>query len=155
MIEHGGLEDDFRWETRAWLFGRCWVWFSGAKDSRFSGRVNVNMTALTGMSFGGWTTAACLELKDPRVKAAVLMRPGRSAWDPSALRCPSLMSAQGRLTRERTNLETPLMMMLGCEDVVIGSEGNEACRQYARYPEGHGGSEDGFQTFCEGSRLGG
>ena len=54
------------------------------------------------------------------------------------------MSAQGRLTKERTNLETPLMMMVGCEDVVIGTEGNEACRQYARHPKGDSGSDVTF-----------
>lgn len=43
------------------------------QDSRFAGRVNVNLTALTGMSFGGFTTAACLEEGDSRVKAAIMM----------------------------------------------------------------------------------
>eukprot|EP00435_Cladocopium_sp_Y103_P025375 s1971_g6.t1 len=79
-----------------------------AVDSRFAGRVNVNLTALTGMSFGGWTTAACLEESDPRVKAAIMM-------------CPSLMSAGGRLIKERRNMETPIMMMIGSEDYVLGS----------------------------------
>ena len=46
------------------------------------------------------------------------------------------MSAGGRLTKERRNVETPLMMMIGSEDAVLGSEGNEACRQYALKPEG-------------------
>ena len=43
------------------------------QDSRFAGRVNVNLTALTGMSFGGFTTATCLEESDSRVKAAIMM----------------------------------------------------------------------------------
>ncbi|CAE7183169.1 PAFAH2, partial [Symbiodinium necroappetens] len=93
------------------------------QDSRFAGRVDVNRCALTGMSFGGWTAAAALEFNDPRVKAALLM-------------CPSLMSAEGRLTKERTNLHTPLMVMIGTEDTVIGTEGNALCRDFVKKPEG-------------------
>lgn len=96
---------------------------AGGQDSRFAGRVNVNLTALTGMSFGGWTTAACLEESDPRVKAAIMM-------------CPSLMSADGRLMKERRNVETPIMMMIGSEDTVLGAKGVEACRQFSLKPEG-------------------
>ena len=86
------------------------------QDSRFAGRVDVNRCALTGMSFGGWTAAAALEFNDPRVKAAILM-------------CPSLMSAEGRLTKERTNSHTPLMVMIGTEDTVIGTEGLVPCQK--------------------------
>ncbi|CAE7241242.1 PLA2G7, partial [Symbiodinium pilosum] len=93
------------------------------QDSRFAGRVDVKRCALTGMSFGGWTAAAALEFNDPRVKAAILM-------------CPSLMSAEGRLTKERTNSHTPLMVMIGTEDTVIGTEGNALGRDFAQKPEG-------------------
>jgi len=97
---------------------------ASGQDSRFAGRVNVNLTALTGMSFGGFTTAACLEEGDSRVKAAIMM-------------CPSLlMSANGRVIKERTNMKTPVMMMIGSEDYVLGAEGGEACRQYSLKPEG-------------------
>ena len=44
-------------------------------DSRFSGRVDAGRVALTGMSFGGWATAAALEAQDPRVKCAVMKCP--------------------------------------------------------------------------------
>jgi len=98
---------------------------SDGQDSRFAGRVDVNRSALTGMSFGGWTAAAALEFNDPRVKAAIMM-------------CPSLMSAGGRITKERTNCHTPLMVMIGTEDTVIGTEGNALCREFARKPEHHG-----------------
>ncbi|CAJ1422942.1 unnamed protein product [Effrenium voratum] len=93
------------------------------QDSRFAGRLDTSRAALTGMSFGGWTTAAALEELDDRVKAAVMM-------------CPSMMSAGGRLMKERKNRHTPVMVMVGSEDTVIGAEGVEACRQYAKTPEG-------------------
>eukprot|EP00438_Fugacium_kawagutii_P013400 Skav216506 [mRNA] locus=scaffold1123:641118:641677:- [translate_table: standard] len=43
------------------------------------------------------------------------------------------MSANGRLMKERKNMETPIMMMVGTEDYVLGADGVEACRQK---PEG-------------------
>ena len=49
-------------------------------------------------------------------------------------RCPSLMSAGGRLMKERRNVETPVMMMVGSEDYVLGAEGVEACRQFSQNP---------------------
>ncbi|CAK9041700.1 unnamed protein product [Durusdinium trenchii] len=96
---------------------------ANGQDSRFSGRVDVNNTAVTGMSFGGWSAASCLEEGDSRIKAAVMM-------------CPSLMSAGGRIMKDRSNLETPVMMMIGTEDTVLGAEGNDACREYALKPKG-------------------
>eukprot|EP00913_Durusdinium_trenchii_P001609 g1492.t1 len=60
---------------------------------------------------------------DSRIKAAVMM-------------CPSLMSAGGRIMKDRSNLETPVMMMIGTEDTVLGAEGNDACREYALKPKG-------------------
>ena len=54
-------------------------------DSRFAGRVDASNAAVTGMSFGGYTTCAYLEKGDARVKAAVS-------------KCPSIaMSDGGRL----------------------------------------------------------
>ena len=41
------------------------------------------------------------------------------------------MSASGRVIKERTNIKTPVMMMIGSEDYVLGAEGGEACRQYS------------------------
>eukprot|EP00931_Biecheleriopsis_adriatica_P060957 TRINITY_DN36627_c0_g1_i1.p1 TRINITY_DN36627_c0_g1~~TRINITY_DN36627_c0_g1_i1.p1 ORF type:complete len:425 (+),score=42.21 TRINITY_DN36627_c0_g1_i1:58-1332(+) len=87
-------------------------------DSRFAGRVDTTRCALTGMSFGGWASAAALEYEDPRVRAAII-------------KCPSLKSGGGRLTDERVNRKTPVMVMLGTEDTVIGEEGNELCRRFA------------------------
>ena len=51
-------------------------------DSRFAGRLDATNCAMTGMSFGGWTSAQALEACDPRVKAAILQ-------------CPSLASSGG------------------------------------------------------------
>lgn len=94
-------------------------------DSRFAGRVDATNAAVAGMSFGGFSTAAALELKDPRVKAGIM-------------HCPSIaMSGGGVLpTSSRANLETPILMMTGKEDTVIGTAGNEACRQYYDTHEG-------------------
>lgn len=44
-------------------------------DSRFAGRLDATNCAVTGMSFGGWTSAQALEACDPRVKAAILQCP--------------------------------------------------------------------------------
>jgi len=87
-------------------------------DSRFAGRVDASCCAVTGMSFGGWTAARVLDMKDDRVKAAVL-------------HCPSL--ARGELTRV---VDRPVMVMLGTEDTVIGAEGNSLCRDYFRRARG-------------------
>lgn len=86
-------------------------------DSRFAGRVDVSRCALTGMSFGGFASAAALERQDPRVKAAIMQ-------------CPSFASGGGRLPGERADRATPVFVMLGAEDTVIGESGNELCRQY-------------------------
>jgi dienelactone hydrolase len=87
-------------------------------DSRFQGKVDCQKVAVTGMSFGGYTTAAYLEVQDPRVKAAVIQ-------------CPSIAtSGTRRLATERKNTHTPVMVMLGREDTVIGEVGNQAGRDY-------------------------
>jgi len=92
-------------------------------DSRFSGRLDASNCAVTGMSFGGWASAAVLERRDPRVKAAIFQ-------------CPSFKSAGGHLPESRANRETPVMVMLGTQDTVIGEEGNELCRCYFATHEG-------------------
>jgi len=85
--------------------------------------VDADKCAVTGMSFGGWTTAAYCERNDPRIKAAVLM-------------CPSLaMSDAGKLSKGHTST-VPALVMVGREDTVIGVEGNAAAQDYAA---SHGG----------------
>ena len=97
---------------------------SKGADSRFAGRIDTTRCALTGMSFGGWSTAAALESRDPRVKAAILQ-------------CPSLsMSGSGTLAEERQEIEVPVMVQLGTEDTVIGEAGNEAGRRYVQTHNG-------------------
>eukprot|EP00929_Paragymnodinium_shiwhaense_P063199 TRINITY_DN31588_c0_g1_i2.p1 TRINITY_DN31588_c0_g1~~TRINITY_DN31588_c0_g1_i2.p1 ORF type:complete len:423 (-),score=72.78 TRINITY_DN31588_c0_g1_i2:397-1665(-) len=97
----------------------CMEKLSRGADSRFAGRVDASRCAVTGMSFGGWTSGAVIEdNKDPRIKAAIMQ-------------CPSLMSAGGRLGDKRQNKDTPVMLMAGVEDTVIGEKGAELIRQYA------------------------
>jgi predicted dienelactone hydrolase len=87
-------------------------------DSRFQGTVDCQNVGVTGMSFGGYTIAAYLELHDPRVKAAIIQ-------------CPSIAtSGTQRLATDRVNTNTPVMVMLGQEDTVIGERGNQAGRDY-------------------------
>ena len=97
----------------------------GGADSRFAGRVDTERVALSGMSFGGFSTAAAMEAKDPRVKAAIMQ-------------CPSIaMSGGGTLgTASRKDRTTPAMVMLGTEDTVIGEAGNAAGRLYVETHEG-------------------
>mmetsp|Transcript_21945 Transcript_21945/g.65813 ORF Transcript_21945/g.65813 Transcript_21945/m.65813 type:complete len:393 (-) Transcript_21945:52-1230(-) len=92
-------------------------------DSRFAGRLDAQNAAVTGMSFGGWTTAAYLEKGDPRVKAAVM-------------KCPSINSSDGGRLAAGHASRTPALVMLGTEDTVIGEAGNEAGRAYV---SGHAG----------------
>ena len=71
--------------------------------------VDADRCAVTGMSFGGWTTAAYCERNDPRIKAAVLM-------------CPSLaMSDAGKLSKGHTST-VPALVMVGREDTVLVSK---------------------------------
>jgi len=76
--------------------------------------------AVTGMSFGGFTTAAILELEDPRVKAAVMMCASMSMCGTKDYHTPA-----------RKNKKTPVMLMIGTEDTVHGEEHNDASRKYA------------------------
>ena len=102
----------------------CMERLAGGADSRFAGRVDTSRVALTGMSFGGFSTAAAMEARDPRVKAAIM-------------KCPSIgSSGGGNLATQRKDLATPAMVMLGKEDTVIGEGGNEAGREYVRRHEG-------------------
>lgn len=76
--------------------------------------------AVTGMSFGGHTTAEVLELRDPRVKAAVLQ-------------CPAVYD---RKRDDRADKHTPVLVQLGTEDTVIGTKGNDAARRYVDTHDG-------------------
>ena len=79
-------------------------------DSRFAGRVDTELVAASGMSFGGTTSINVLSL-DSRIKAGVLLAPGGPVG-------------------ERLNAYTPIMMMLGSEDSTIGERGNATNRLY-------------------------
>ena len=81
--------------------------------------MDTNNVGLTGMSFGGFTTAATLEMQDPRIKAAVMM-------------CAS-MSMSGTKdyhTPVRKNKSTPVMVMVGSQDTVLGDYHNNSNRKY-------------------------
>jgi len=77
-------------------------------------RVDCQNVAITGMSFGGTTTADVLELQDTRIRAAVF-------------KCPAVYDTD---RTNRKNRDTPIMVMLGTEDTVIGDKGNTAARDY-------------------------
>merc|ERR1719231_890394 len=77
------------------------------------------------MSFGGWASAAALEIADDRVKCAVMQCPALAKCGPVKLH-----------SGKRQEKRKPVMLQLGTEDTVIGEEGNEACRQYAATHEG-------------------
>ena len=85
-------------------------------DSRFAGRVDIENVGVSGMSFGGSTTMRALE-QDERIKAGVMLAPGGSGG-------------------ERTNLTTPIMMMIGTEDSTVGERGNTRSRAYYEASEG-------------------
>ena len=79
-------------------------------DSRFAGRVDVGSVGVSGMSMGAGTSKRVLD-QDSRVKAAVMLAPGRNGG-------------------ERSNFTTPIMMMIGTEDSTVGERGNARSRQY-------------------------
>jgi len=87
--------------------------------------IDATNAAVTGMSFGGFTTAATLEFQDPRVKAAVMM-------------CASMgmSGTQDYHTPARKDKSTPVMLMIGTEDTVLGLEHNDASRQYIEHHSG-------------------
>lgn len=81
--------------------------------------IDTNNVAITGMSFGGFTTTATLEFQDPRITAAVMM-------------CSSMAMSgtQAYHTPARNNKSTPVMIMIGTEDTVLGDHANDANRKY-------------------------
>jgi len=76
--------------------------------------IDCENVAISGMSFGGHTTAALLEMQDPHIKAAVL-------------KCPAIYDSD---RTNRRNKSTPIMVMLGTEDTVISKKGNITARKY-------------------------
>ena len=95
-------------------------------DSRFAGRVDCENVAVTGMSFGGFTSAAALELEDPRIQAAVLMCPAMGFDTPPIdLSVPT-----------RKNKHSPILLMTGREDTVLGAGGMAKCASYFAVHEG-------------------
>jgi dienelactone hydrolase len=88
--------------------------FANGADGRFAGRIDLDRIGAAGMSFGGFTTIHVINT-DARIKAALALAP---VW------------------RERTNYETPFMMMIGTEDKTIGVRGNDNNRKY--YEESKG-----------------
>jgi len=113
-------------------------------DSRFAGRVDCNNAAMTGMSFGGYTTAAVLEMNDPRIKAAVMKCPSIGGSGTSAYPNKPLLHI------ERSNRNTPVMVMLGGEDTVIGESGNDAARKYV---DGHDGENSYLFEIVRGGHV--
>jgi len=87
----------------------------------FTNQIDVRNAAISGMSFGGDTITKVLEYQDARIQAAVLKCPavGRYQFDGSP-----------GLHQQRTNKDTPIMVMLGTEDTVLGVEGNNNARAY-------------------------
>ncbi|MEK6286772.1 MAG: hypothetical protein AABO57_13620 [Acidobacteriota bacterium] len=80
-------------------------WDKGA-DKRFTGRIDTDHAAITGMSFGSYTAHWASD-QEPRFKAVIAM----SGAPPS-----------------HTNLAVPSLRMLGTEDRTIGPAGNAAIR---------------------------
>jgi predicted dienelactone hydrolase len=95
---------------------------SASKDDDLFQKTDASNAAVTGMSFGGFTTAATLEFQDPRLKAAVMMSGsmGKSG-------------TQDYHTPARKNKSTPVLIMLGTEDTVLGDAANEANREYGKH----------------------
>ncbi|OEU14431.1 alpha/beta-hydrolase [Fragilariopsis cylindrus CCMP1102] len=88
-------------------------------EKLFKNCIDTNNVAVTGMSFGGYTTAEVIDLCDKRIKAGIMM-------------CSSMsMSGTKKLhTTERNNKSTPVMIMIGTEDTVLGDKHNNSNRQY-------------------------
>jgi dienelactone hydrolase len=90
-------------------------------DKKFNNLIDTNNVAVTGMSFGGYTTAEVIDICDKRIKAGIMM-------------CSSMsMSGSKNLhTSERKNKSTPTMIMIGTEDTVLGQKHNNSNRQYTK-----------------------
>ena len=91
-------------------------------DNKLFETIDTDTVAITGMSFGGFTTVATLELQDPRIKAAVAMASSMS-----------MSGTQDYHTPARKNKSTPAMIMIGTEDSVLGTKHNDANRQYIKH----------------------
>jgi len=87
--------------------------------SHLFSKVDTDKVAISGMSFGGFATAATLELQDPRIKAAVMMSSSMA-----------MSGTQDYHTPVRKNKSTPVLVMMGTEDTVLGEECNDASRKY-------------------------
>lgn len=83
-------------------------------DSRFLGRVDLAHIGMAGHSFGGYT-ATWITNQEPRVGAVVLM---------------------AGAAPERTNYETPVMLLIASEDDTLGAEKVAYLRRY--YDESKG-----------------
>jgi predicted dienelactone hydrolase len=84
------------------------------EDSRFAGRLDMERIGVAGHSFGGYTAAAVINM-DPRVDAIIPMTP---------------------VLPERTNYDTPVLVMVATEDATIGLQGNEKARRYFQESRG-------------------
>lgn len=92
-------------------------------------KIDTSNVAISGMSFGGYSVALTLEYLDPRIKAAVMM-------------CSSIgWGGEPSYSHQRKNKATPVMVMVGTEDTVLGAHNNDANRQYYTT---HTGSDDAF-----------
>jgi len=102
---------------------------SSNADDKFHGIIDTNNVAITGMSFGGFATAATLEVQDPRIQAGVMM-------------CSSMAMSgtQDYHTPARKNKSIPVMVMIGTEDTVLDSC-NDANRKYV---DTHGAESDAY-----------
>lgn len=83
-------------------------------DSRFFGRIDIEHIAVTGHSFGGFTSTWMADT-DPRVDAIIPM---------------------AGVARTRTRYDCPALVLMASEDDTLGIEGNNRIRQY--YEESKG-----------------
>lgn len=96
------------------LIDRMFKMAGEGADSRFNGRVDLERIGMAGHSFGGFTSAAVIDV-DPRVDAIIPMTP---VWP------------------KRVNFTTPVMILLATEDDTIGLAGNNLVRR--RFAESRG-----------------
>ncbi len=89
----------------SFLLDKMVEWDKGA-DKRFAGKIDTDHTAISGMSFGSFTSHWAAD-QDPRFKAVVAM--------------------SGAPTTH-TNLTIPTLRMLGSEDRTLGVAGNSLIR---------------------------
>ncbi len=89
----------------SFLLDQMILWDKGG-DKRFSGRIDTDHAAVTGMSFGSFTAHWASD-RDPRFKAVIAMSGAPAS---------------------HTNLTVPSLRMLGTEDRTLGVAGNTAIR---------------------------